>query len=362
MEGAAPPDPSEPEEAGGPEIVARSPAMRRVLDLARRAARTEATVLVTGESGTGKERLARFLHTHSLRRRGPFVAVNCGALPDSLLESELFGHEKGAFTGASRAAPGLFEAARGGTLFLDEIGETSPAMQVRLLRALQERRIRRVGATREIPVDVRIVAATHRDLEAAVRSGRFREDLYYRLNVIALRIPPLRERREDLFPLARTFIAQTCRQNGCGPCALSSEVLDCLLAYPWPGNVRELQNAIERAVVLAEAQPEIRLEDLPPEIRAPETAGRGRSAPTEGGEVAEAILPLAEVERRHILHALRQLSGNKKATARALGIGENTLHRKLKRYREQGLLPPSFSLQPRPGARPPARRGQLGEG
>ncbi len=192
-------------------LVARSPAMGRVLELAHRAAQSGATVLITGESGTGKERLARFIHGESPRRAGPFVAVNCGALPEGLLESELFGHTKGAFTGATADRPGLFRAAAGGTLFLDEIGETTPATQVRLLRALQERVVRPVGANRDVPVDVRVVAATNRDLEEMVAEGAFRTDLYYRLRVVPLRVPPLRERPEDLLPLARQFIARTCR-------------------------------------------------------------------------------------------------------------------------------------------------------
>ena len=306
------------------DLVAKSTAMRRVLALAERAAATDSTVLITGESGTGKERIARLLHAHSRRSKRSFVGVNCAALPEPLLESELFGHKKGAFTGASADKQGLFEAASGGTLFLDEIGETPLSMQVKLLRVLQEHAVRPVGSTRDVPVDVRVVAATNRDLEALVDAGGFRKDLFYRLRVIPLELPPLRERRDDILPLARQFIAKTCKQNSCGPCALSSDVLDALHAYPWPGNVRELENAIERAVVLAEGQPKIELGDLPPEIRAP--AGRG-SAPPEPDQ-----LTLAEVERRHILATLERCGGNRSATAQALGIGENTLWRKLKAY------------------------------
>lgn len=314
------------EKPAAAQIIARSPAMVRVLELADRAAPTDATVLVTGESGTGKERLARYLHAHSRRAGGPFVAINCGALPESLLESELFGYVKGAFTGAAVDRKGLFEAAEGGTLFLDEIGETTPAVQVRLLRALQERRVRPVGATKDVPVDVRIVAATNRDLEAMVAAGIFRKDLFYRLRVVPLEVPPLRDRPSDLLPLARELIARTCSQNRCGPCALSSEVLDALSGYPWPGNIRELENAIERAVILAEGQPRIELGDLPPEVRG--TAPPPRIDST--GE--EPILTLAEVERRHILATLDRLGDNRKATAKALGIGENTLWRRLKSY------------------------------
>ncbi|MCC6751951.1 MAG: sigma-54-dependent Fis family transcriptional regulator [Deltaproteobacteria bacterium] len=308
----------------GGDLVARSEAMQRVLALAARAAATDATVLITGESGTGKERVARLLHAGSRRRAGAFVGVNCGALPEPLLESELFGHKKGAFTGAAADREGLFEAASGGTLFLDEIGELPLSMQVKLLRALQEHAVRPVGSTRDVPVDVRVVAATNRDLEALVEGGGFRKDLFYRLRVVPLELPPLRARREDILPLARQLIAKTCRQNSCGPCALSSEVLDALYAYPWPGNVRELENAIERAVVLAEGQPRIELGDLPPELRAPVAASGAAPEP--------APQTLAEVERRHILATLERLRGNRAATARALGIGENTLWRKLKAF------------------------------
>ena len=314
------------------ELIAKSPLMRRVLELARRAASSQATVLISGESGTGKERVARFIHESSPRRQGPLVAVNCGALPEQLLESELFGHRKGAFTGATAEAKGLFVAAERGTLFLDEIGETTASLQVRLLRALQERTVRPVGSTSDRAVDVRIVAATNQDLEALVGAGRFRKDLYYRLSVVNLEIPPLRERREDLLPLARAFIGRTCKENACGPCALSSEVLDRLLAYNWPGNVRELENAIERAVILAENQPTVRIEDLPPEIRrVPKVTSTVRD---------DSVRTLAEVEKQHILQILERLGGNRRATAKALGIGENTLWRKLKSY---GLVQPRRS-------------------
>lgn len=324
------------ERAKSEPLVAKSPRMRRVLELADRAAPSEATVLITGESGTGKERLARYLHEHSRRSTGPFVAVNCGALPEALLESELFGHVKGAFTGAMSDKKGLFEAAGGGTLFLDEIGETSLAMQVRLLRALQERTVRPVGATKDVEVDVRIIAATNQDLAAMVEAKSFRKDLYYRLRVVPLELPALRDRRDDLLPLARQFIARTCAENSCGPCALSSDVLDALGRYSWPGNIRELENAIERAVILAEGQPRIEVGDLPPEIR-----GEG-SEPTVADDTeaeAASIRPLSEVERLHILETLDRLGGNRKAAAEALGIGENTLWRRLKSYglvRERG--------------------------
>ncbi|MBI5477415.1 MAG: sigma 54-interacting transcriptional regulator [Deltaproteobacteria bacterium] len=303
-------------------LVAKSPRMTRMLELAERAAVADTTVLITGESGTGKERVARFIHQRSRRSKQPFVAVNCGALPESLLESELFGHQRGAFTGAVANREGLFEAASGGTLFLDEIGEAPPSVQVKLLRALQEHSVRRVGATKDVAVDVRLLTATNRDLEQLVASGSFRKDLFYRLRVIPLELPPLRERRDDILPLARLFIARTCRENSCGPCALSSEVLDALCAYPWPGNVRELENAIERAVVLAEGQPKIELTDLPVELRERAAVAAQADEP----------LTLAEAERRHVLDVLSRCEGNRAATARALGIGENTLWRKLKAY------------------------------
>jgi len=312
------------------DIISRSEAMQHVMDLARRAAASEATVLITGESGTGKERLARHVHELSPRRDGPFVAINCGALPENLLESELFGHAKGAFTGANSERKGLFESASGGTILLDEIGETSATMQVRLLRALQERRVRPVGANREVPVDARVIAATNRDLAVMVMEGAFRKDLFYRLRVVPLEVPPLRERRDDILPLSRHFIARTCAANRCGPCALSADVLDVLHRYSWPGNVRELENAIERAVVLAEGQPDVRLADLPPEVRgeaAPPTA-----AATKASASHERVLTLEEVERQHILATLDRFDGHRRKTAEALGIGENTLWRRLKKW------------------------------
>ncbi|MCC7542610.1 MAG: sigma 54-interacting transcriptional regulator [Deltaproteobacteria bacterium] len=299
--------------------------MRRALQLAERAAASDATVLVTGESGTGKELIARHLHLRSRRRSGPFVAVNCGAIPEALFESELFGHERGAFTGADAKKRGLFAAASGGTLLLDEIGETPKGAQVKLLRALEDHRVRPVGATEDVSIDVRVVAATHRDLGELARAGAFRRDLYYRLRVVPIEVPPLRERPDDILPLARAFIARTCRENACGPCSLSSDVLDALAAYPWPGNVRELENAIERAVVLAEGQPRIELGDLPPELR--RISGERRA---QGASPDDDSVTLAEVERRHILATLARMNGNRAATARVLGIGENTLWRKLK--------------------------------
>jgi two-component system, NtrC family, response regulator HydG len=305
-------------------IVAKSSAMQRVVDLAQRVAKVDSTVLITGESGAGKERIARLIHEQSERLGGPFVAVNCGALTETLLESELFGHARGAFTGATQDRAGLFEAAALGTLFLDEIGEVSPAMQVRLLRALQERAIRRVGENKDRPVNVRVVAATNRKLEDEVARGAFRQDLYYRLRVVELRLPPLRERKEDVLPLARALLSEIAQRTGRPVMQISPQAADRLLRYGWPGNVRELQNALERAVVLAEGT---RLEpsDLPEEVRSPNL--KLVAAQNENGDAT-----LAAIERAHILKALEEHGGNQTRTARALGIGTATLYRKLRSY------------------------------
>ncbi len=296
--------------------------MRRVLNLAERLAGVDVPVLLSGESGSGKEQVARFIHERSARRGGPFIPVNCGALPEHLLESELFGHVKGAFTGADRPHQGLFEAAAGGTLLLDEIGEVTLAVQVKLLRVLQDREVRPVGSSRSHRVDARILAATNRDLDEMVRARAFRKDLYYRLKVVSIEVPPLRSRREDILPLAYAFVRRGCDTYHCGPCSLSARALDRLLAYPWPGNVRELEHAMERAVVLAEGKPRIEEGDLPPEIL---TAG-------EVPPIDEGLLPLAELERRHVLRVLARHGGSRKETARTLGIGTNTLWRKLRAY------------------------------
>ncbi|MBI2890165.1 MAG: sigma-54-dependent Fis family transcriptional regulator [Nitrospirae bacterium] len=315
------------------EFVARSAAIRRVVVLADRVAQTDAPVLLTGESGSGKEKIARHIHFRSNRSRGPFIPVNCGALPENLLESELFGHVKGAFTGADRDHKGLFEAAAGGTLLLDEVGEIPPAVQVKLLRVLQDRQVRPVGSAESRPVNVRVIAATNRDLEAMVSHRVFRKDLYYRLNVIRIEMPPLRARREDILPLAQGFVRRACSTYHCGPCSLSAQALDRLLTYQWPGNVRELEHAMERAVVLAEGKPKIEEIDLPPELL-------GRGGPTEADE---ALLPLAEVERLHILSVLQRCGENRRETARVLGIATNTLWRKLREYGviNQGDEPPA---------------------
>jgi two-component system, NtrC family, response regulator HydG len=303
-------------------IVAKSATMRQVVDLARRVAKVDSTVLITGESGSGKERIARLVHDESTRAAGAFIAVNCGAITETLLESELFGHARGAFTGATSDRPGLFEAANGGTLLLDEVGEVSPGMQVKLLRALQEREIRRVGENRNRRVDVRILAATNRDLAHGVAGGAFRQDLYYRLKVVELHVPPLRERRDDVLPLARVLLADAALRMKRKISSLAPGAADQLLRHEWPGNVRELENAMERAVALARGN-RVELEDLPEEIRQAfpmPVATRGT------------VRPLDEVEKEYILAALEVNGGNQTHTAAQLHIGAATLYRKLKSY------------------------------
>jgi two-component system, NtrC family, response regulator HydG len=302
-------------------ILGRSPAMLRVRELAERVAQVDSTILITGESGVGKEVLARFIHEHSARAAGPFVAINCGAVPESLLESELFGHARGSFTGATQDRIGLFEAAHGGTLFLDELGEVPLSMQVKILRALQEREIRRVGESRNRSVDVRVLAATNRDLAADIQTGRFRQDLYYRLRVVEIRIPPLRERRDDILVLARQFLARSASRLRRKVSGLTPEAANQLLRYSWPGNVRELENTIERAVVLTRGS-SIEPQDLPDELQ---------------GAVAPVYSPgnlrsLEEVERDYILAVLDAVGGNKLKAAETLKIGTSTLFRKLKQY------------------------------
>ncbi|HEX8110606.1 MAG TPA: sigma-54-dependent Fis family transcriptional regulator [Kofleriaceae bacterium] len=315
-------------------IVTRSVTMRRVVELARRVAKVDSTVLITGESGSGKERIARLLHDVSTRATGPFIAVNCGAITETLLESELFGHARGAFTGATQDRPGLFEAANSGTLLLDEVGELSPAMQVKLLRALQEREIRRVGENKSRHVDVRVVAATNRDLAHGVAGGGFRQDLYYRLKVVELHVPPLRERRDDILPLARVLLADAALRMKRKITGLVPNAADQLLRYGWPGNVRELENVMERAVALA-CESRVELEDLPEEIR--HTLPRG----TAGGVVR----PLDEVEKEYIIAVLALNEGNQTRTAKQLHIGSATLYRKLKSY---GLLGKARTRNSRP--------------
>jgi len=300
-----------------PEVVAESPAMRAVLSEAARVAPRRTTVLITGESGTGKEVVARAIHALSDRADAPFVAVNCAALPETLLESELFGHEAGAFTGATQRHIGRFEQASSGTLFLDEIGDLPMPVQVKLLRALQERTIERLGSNASIAVDVRLIAATHRDLGAAIREGVFREDLYYRLNVVALHLPPLRHRRPDIPTLVDHLLERINRDNDTTVSGVSREALEAFLRYPWPGNVRELGNVLERAVVLTRGQV-IHLDDLPSTIRAPsEKALAGDGS-------------LADSERAAIVAALAAARGNRSVAADRLGIHRNTLRRKIR--------------------------------
>ncbi len=309
-------------------IIGESERMRAVYRLVQKAAGTDATVLIRGESGCGKELFARALHVNSPRRRKPFIKVDCAALPASLIENELFGHERGAFTGADHRVEGKFEAASGGTVFIDELGELPLAVQGKLLRVLQDREFERVGGTQTVRVDVRIVAATNRDLQQLVAEGRFRSDLYYRIKVVEVVLPPLRERgAEDVERLARHFVATAARKHRLPATPrLSPEAVDRLRAWRWPGNVRELENCIESAVVLCDG--EILPEHLP--LPAPNAA-----APAESPR-PHALSTLAEVERRHILGVLEALDGNRTAAAKALGIGRNTLGRKLKAF---GLEP-----------------------
>jgi len=310
------------ERFGLPGLIASSAEMAQVLDLVGRVAPTDATVLIRGESGTGKEIIAKALHHASQRAAGRFVAINCGALPEPLLESEIFGHVKGAFTGAGSNKKGLFEEAHGGTLFLDEIGEMTPGLQVKLLRALQSGEVRPVGSTQVITVDARVVAATNRDLEPMIRQGSFREDLFYRLNVIPIVLPPLRDRREDIPLLAEHFLARFAQRQG-RALRLSAGATERLLRYAWPGNVRELENAMERLAILARDET-IEPGDLPPHI------GAGLALGTAPALAAEQTL--AEAERAHIIQILERYGGNHSRAAEALGIGRTTLWRKLKDY------------------------------
>jgi DNA-binding NtrC family response regulator len=298
-----------------------------VLKLAEHVAPTDSTVLIQGESGTGKEVIARYIHNLSSRSDGPFMSINCGALPENLLESELFGHVKGSFTGAVRDKQGLFAAARGGSFFLDEVGEMPASLQVKLLRVLQEREAIPVGATEAIPVDVRIIAATNRELEEEIRRGNFRSDLFYRLNVIAVNLPPLRERRDDLLLLIEALLQNLATETGTEPKALAAEALDAVMVYEWPGNVRELENALEHAQVLTRGAL-IEASSLPERItkrrKEPLVAERSYRNPT-----------LEVIERAYIMWVLQAEGGNKTRAAEVLGIDPSTLYRKLSRYEEQ---------------------------
>ena len=308
------------------DLLGQSPPMRKLYDQLAQIAESEASVLIRGESGTGKEVVARALHQHGTRREKPFVAVNVAALPDTLLESELFGHTKGAFTDARNDRKGLFALAEGGTLFLDEIGEMPLTTQPKLLRALEEGRVRPIGSEKEVAVNVRVLAATNRNLETAVEEGRFRKDLYYRINVIQIDLPPLRARGADTLLLAQHFIelyAARARKKIEG---LSEGVAEKLLAYNWPGNVRELRNVVERAVALTRWD-KLTVEDLPEKVR----EFRSSHVVIGGSDPGE-LLPLEEIERRYILHVLECVQGNRTLAAKTLGLDRKTLYRKLRQY------------------------------
>jgi len=305
-----------------PLIEVRSKSFQRVLELASRVAAYDSSVLITGESGTGKEVLARYIHSLSHRSKRPFLAVNCGALPETLLESELFGHKAGSFTGAIRDRAGLFEEGQAGTIFLDEIGDVSAAMQLKLLRVIQEREIMRVGESKARKIDIRVMAATNRDLAQSIREGTFREDLYYRLAVIEIEVPPLRERKEDILPLARYLVRKLSQKLQLPKLRLDASALDCLQKHSWPGNVRELENAMERAAVLSKDRV-IRREDLPRLAM--------RTGPPLDLADPSVGRTLAEVEREHIEAVLESTGGNRTHAAKTLGISPTTLWRKLKR-------------------------------
>lgn len=308
------------------ELIGNSPAMQEVYAMIERVAPTEATVLVTGETGTGKELVARALHAHSQRASGPLVTLNCSAIPETLLESELFGHVRGAFTDARNERKGLFVEAHHGTLFLDEVGEMPLPMQAKLLRAIDSRSVRPVGGNTEIACDVRVVAATHRDLAANVEEGQFREDLYYRINVVRLELPPLRVRGHDILLIAQAMLARFAARCDKPVARISPAVAERLLAYSWPGNIRELRNCIERAVALARFD-ELMVEDLPEQIR------QYRSSHVlVASDDPEHLVPLIEVEKRYIQRVMEAVNGNKRQAARILGLDRTTLYRKLERY------------------------------
>jgi len=311
--------------ADAPELIGSSSAMQAVRTLVTRVAATDVGVLVTGESGTGKEIVARALHRLGPQSSGPFVAVNCAAIPEALLESELFGHAKGAFTDAKGQRRGLFVEADGGTLFLDEIGEMPMSMQVKLLRALEERAVRPVGANTTVPFRVRVIAATNRDLDALVQEQQFREDLYYRIHVVHVEVPPLRARAGDVLELAAEFLRRAARRQGKPVATLSAAAAERLLAYTWPGNVRELLNCIERAVALAQFE-EIKVEDLPERIRGYEAKPLVMTAD------ADELVTLDELQRRYVVRVLDAVGGNKSLAARVLGVDRTTLYRMIARF------------------------------
>ncbi len=316
--------------AGLDELVGESQTMRELYDLVARAAETDTSVLVTGESGTGKELVARALHRRGRRSSGPFVAVNCAAVPEALLESELFGHARGAFTDARSARAGLFQQASGGTIFLDEIGDMPLGLQPKLLRALQDRAARPVGSDVEVPFDARIVAATNRDLEAAMEEGRFRDDLYWRLNVIHVPVPPLRARGSDVLLLAQRFLERYAKAMGKPVHGFAGPAAERLVAYGWPGNVRELQNCVERAVALTRFE-QVGVGDLPERIRSYRS-----SDVLVASEDPSELVSLEQVERRYIARVLQAVNGNKTLAAQILGLDRKTLYRKLERYEADG--------------------------
>jgi two-component system response regulator PilR (NtrC family)/two-component system response regulator HydG len=316
-------------------IIGKSPPMQDVFALIRRLSASSVNVLITGESGTGKELVARALHFNSPRIKKSFVAVNCAAIPDTLLESELFGYKRGAFTDARTDRPGMFIEADGGTIFLDEIGDLTPPLQAKLLRVLQEKEVRPLGAARSEKVDVRVLSATNRDLVQRMREGAFREDLFYRLNVIEVVLPPLRDRAEDVLPLSEHFLQEAASRTGKRIVGFTQPALKILLAYPWPGNVRELENVVERAVALAEGD-QIGPDDLPPQVR------ERRSTDVLAGALARG-LTLAELEREYINRVLQAEGGNKTRAAQRLGLDRKTLYRKLEEYGRPGDLEPQQS-------------------
>jgi two-component system, NtrC family, response regulator AtoC len=329
-------------DAAEDQFIGNSPAFQQVRSLIDRIADSTASVLITGESGTGKELVARALHRQSRRREAPFVAINCAAMPEQLLESELFGHARGAFTDARQARTGLLVDARGGTVLLDEIGDMPLILQGKLLRVVQERAVRPLGATAETPIDVRFVAATNLDIEFAVEEKRFREDLFFRLNVLRLELPALRSRPSDILPLAQHFLKRFAEAAGKDVTGFSPAVAERLLSYSWPGNVRELQNCVERGVALARFN-ELGLDDIPERVRV------HKSSEIVVARDPEELLRLEEVERRYILHVLDAVAGNKTTAARILGIERKTLYRKLEHFERTGDGKPPASSGDRSG-------------
>jgi DNA-binding NtrC family response regulator len=315
-------------------LIGNAPVMQVMFDMIRQASPTQATVLVQGESGTGKELVAHAIHRLSTRAKGPFIAVHCAALSDTLLESELFGHEKGAFTGAASRRKGRFELADGGTLFLDEISEISPAVQVKLLRVLEERRFERVGGDTPVDVDIRLIAATNRNLRAWVDEGKFREDLFFRLDVVNITLPPLRERLDDIPVLCSHFIREFAAKNGRTIEGITPDAVAHLAAYRWPGNVRELRNTIEKMVVLSRGD-RLTARDIPPNIRSEVRPAATLASHTVSATLVPANASLADTERAMILKAIEQQGGNRTKAAEALGISRRTLHRKLNQYQAE---------------------------